>query len=81
MDRIARNRSVDLKNFNVAFVSLWPGMVRTEDMTGFVGEDDQLSPNEIRAIVRILIVTCLQFASKIIKFSFHYRLPIKMRHL
>ncbi|XP_076807513.1 dehydrogenase/reductase SDR family member 1-like [Clavelina lepadiformis] len=55
VDRIARNRSVDLKNFNVAFVSLWPGMVRTEDMTGFVGEDDQLSPNEIRAICRRLM--------------------------
>ncbi|XP_067652032.1 dehydrogenase/reductase SDR family member 1-like [Haliotis asinina] len=40
-DRMAKDCSVELKRHNVAFISLWPGAVKTETVTRFMDEESE----------------------------------------
>ena len=43
-DRLAADMAVELKPYNVASISVWPGIVGTEHMTNFAADSDVNSP-------------------------------------
>lgn len=53
MDRMAADCAVELKKMNVSFVSLWPGLVKTEHMEHMIETDvikkfDKAVPEDVR---------------------------------
>ena len=60
VDRMAADCGLELRPHNVAFVSLWPGAVKTELLTEVVNSDQE----GVKDVVRLIFCRCHVCGSK-----------------